>query len=137
MSKPRTGIPDAPGLGKVTNASEWGERTATERYGYGTQTFSPPKDVQAPQDPVDKHSPNYDNDASGWLRAEGETAEHRPNFMPGYRAKNGEPGTRGGSKLRPGDVGPHSTEPPTRPYRPTVPAALRDRGREMGRHGDD
>jgi len=46
--KYRTGIPGVPGLSKVTNASEWGERTATERYGGTTRTFPAPEDVHAP-----------------------------------------------------------------------------------------
>jgi len=108
----RTGIPDAgPKLKGVTNSEEWGARVAVERgYGPGVRTFSPSSDrLQKPQDPVDKHSANYDNDASGWVRAQGETAERRPEgFTPGYRAPHGEPGTRDGPPLRSTDkFGPH------------------------------
>jgi len=90
--KYRTGIPGVPGLGKVTNASEWGERTATERYGGGTQTFPPPEDVHAPQKLGDRNNQqdsNYNNDASGWVRAPNESAESKPGFDS--RGKDGLP----------------------------------------------
>lgn len=39
-----------------------------------------PKNENEPQDPVDKHGPGYDNDASGWVRGQGEPY---PNFDKG------------------------------------------------------
>lgn len=154
MTKPRTGIPvndgkspfssaftgdtsskyskpHSGGLRSVANEEAWGEAKATQRYGGGTRTFGPPKDVQAPQDPVDKHSPNYDNDTSGQIRAEGENAEHGPAaYVPGYRAPRGEPGTRGGPPLRMTPTPPHYSNNPTRSaYGPTR--------RGMGRPSDD
>jgi hypothetical protein len=91
MAKPRTGIPDAPGLSKVVNRSAWGEQKATERYGGGTRTFPPPSDQpQKPQDPVNKHGPQYDNDvANNWLRGAGQSAEGKPGFDS--RGKDGAP----------------------------------------------
>ena len=90
MTKPRTGIPDVPGLSKVVNKSAWGESKATERYGGTTRTFPPPEDKHAPQAREDKHGPNYDNDVSAdsWLRGGGaKGAEGNPNFDPGYKGK--------------------------------------------------
>ena len=34
---------------------------------------------QAPQDPMDKHGPGYDNDASGWVRGMGPQSPY-PDF---------------------------------------------------------
>src|SRR5262245_38283143 len=96
VNKTRTGIPGVKGLERVTNASEWGERTATQRYGGDTRTF-PAEDLNAnkPQKLGDKYNlqgNNYDNDVrNNWLRGAGESAEGKPNFTPGYRAPHGEP----------------------------------------------
>jgi len=87
MTKPRTGIPDVPGLSKVVNKSAWGESKATERYGGTTRTFPPPKDRHAPQDPVDKHGPGYENDTpNNWLRGANQDATTKPNFDKGSAA---------------------------------------------------
>jgi len=61
------------------NVEKWGRATAKARYGGGA-TFSPPADQSKPQMPEDKHGPRYDNDASGWVRGAGETAENKPGF---------------------------------------------------------
>jgi len=37
-------------------------------------------DPQKPQDPIDQHGEGYDNDASGWVRGQGEPY---PNFDRG------------------------------------------------------
>ena len=80
MTKPRTGIPGVKGLEGVLNESAHGEAMATKRYGGGTRTFPPPSDQpQKPQDPVNKHGLQYDNDVSNdWRR--GNSAEDKPNF---------------------------------------------------------
>lgn len=61
---------------------EWGKATAKERYGGKKNSGLVPKDLgdQAPQDPVDQHGPQYDNDVplSGWLR--GPDATKKPGF---------------------------------------------------------
>lgn len=40
----------------------------------------PPPDQHKPQFPEDQHGPGYENDASGWVRAPGESAEGKPGF---------------------------------------------------------
>jgi hypothetical protein len=78
MAKWRTGIPGVAGLSKVVNQNAWGDAKAVERgYGSGTRTFSPPKDMSQPQDPVDKQGPGYRNEvpASSWLRGGGESGK--------------------------------------------------------------
>ena len=84
-SKPRTGIPGVSGLGKVVNASAWGEATATERYGGTTQTFPSPPVANKPQKLGDSNNlqgPKYDNivPSDSWLRGGGGSAEGKPNF---------------------------------------------------------
>lgn len=39
-----------------------------------------PKNEYLPQFREDQHGPGYTNDASGWVRGEGETAENKPGF---------------------------------------------------------
>jgi hypothetical protein len=97
---------------KVENRSLWGTRIAYERYGKPEYLHGAPspEDRHAPQrlgDSNNLQGPNYHNDTSGWLRAEGEDATTRPGYVPGYRAPRGEPGTRGGPPLRKGAKGPH------------------------------
>src|SRR5262249_2230681 len=113
--KYRTGIPGHSDLGKVVNESAWGEQTATQRYGGGTRhpdmsggAFEDNK-PQKLGDANNLQDKKYDNDARGWVRAEGETAESRAEgFTPGYRAPRGEPGERGAPPLRSTDkFGPH------------------------------
>src|SRR5262245_32654979 len=85
--KCRTGIPGVAGLGKVVNSNAWGDAKATERYGGGTKTFAPPKDVHAPQklgDGNNLQGPNYRNMTSNdWRRGNG----MKPTFVPGYHGK--------------------------------------------------
>jgi hypothetical protein len=45
----------------------------------------PVKDEHGNQDPVDKHAPGYDNDASGWVRGAGGDATTKPGFDHGSR----------------------------------------------------
>ena len=95
---------------KAEEESKWGQQTAYERYSMPRgqhETEAHGLGPQHPQAPEDRHEKNYDNDTSGWLRAEGEDATTRPGFVKGYTAALGEPGTRGGPKLRDGDPGPH------------------------------
>jgi len=47
------------------------------------QTAAPPTDQHAPQAAGDRNNlqgPGYDNDASGWVRGAGESAEDKPGF---------------------------------------------------------
>ena len=95
------------GVGRVSNTSAWGEAKATERYGGTTRTFPAPPDDCYPQKLGDRNnlqdSPRYQNDTpNNWLRGAGESAEGKPNYVPGYRAPHGEPGDRGGPPLRVG-----------------------------------
>jgi hypothetical protein len=160
MSKPRTGIPvdegkspfssarqdtnsasdysppHSDGLKSVVNESAHGEAMATKRYGYGTQhPDMGPVHSNKPQrlgDPNNLQGNYYDNDCrNDWKRAAGETSEHSPSFVPGYRGspRGDEHGKRGGPPLRAGGTGPHNSEPPGGKYKPTVPYALRDKGR--------
>lgn len=64
---------------------EWGREKAQTRYNTNKRnTLGPDKEVQANQFPEDKHDPNYNNDASGWVRGMGkgkiETGETKPAF---------------------------------------------------------
>jgi hypothetical protein len=113
VDKCRTGIPGVKGLGGVTNESEWGERTATQRYGGGTRTYGPPREQSLPQELGDRNNlqgPRSVIDPNDWRRAGGGTAENRPDYVGGYRAPRGEPGERVGPPLRqgPGKKGPHA-----------------------------
>ena len=89
--KCRTGIPDAPGLGKVLNQSAWGESKALElARGYGpagTRTYPPPKDGSMPEDPWAKRGPDWaDDHPNDWVRGGGpNAAEGKPGYVPGYR----------------------------------------------------
>jgi hypothetical protein len=92
-TKPRTGIPDAPGLSKVVNASAWGESKALERtrdYGGLKQTNTRPPDQSEPQFRQDGRGPDYLNvHANDWVR--GNSATDKPNFdamgPKGYHGK--------------------------------------------------
>jgi hypothetical protein len=77
---------------KVQETSKWGADKARARYGSLKYEHGapPPEDRSAPQACGDKNNlqgRNYHNDTSGWLRAEGETAENRPGYVPGYRVR--------------------------------------------------
>lgn len=62
------------------DTSKWGKAAAKSRYGT-TPTFSPPSEKQQkPQFPEDQHGSGYSNDASGWVRGAGGTAENKPGF---------------------------------------------------------
>ena len=93
MTKPRTGIPGVSGLGKVVNASAWGESKATERYGGTTRIFPPPEIANKPQrlgDPSNLQGPKYDNivPSDSWVRSGGsKQAEGKPGYVPGYKGK--------------------------------------------------
>lgn len=105
VDKCRTGIPGVPGLGKVTNESEWGERTATSRYGGGTRTSPAPKEQSLPQELGDRDNlqgPRSVISPSDWRRAGGGTAEQRPGYAPSWRAPYGDEksGHRPGPPLR-------------------------------------
>ena len=84
--KARTGIPGGgPKLSRVVNESAFGAAKATERYGYGTQTFGPPPVQNKPQklgDANNLQDKGYDNIVpdSSWLRGGGGSAEGKPNF---------------------------------------------------------
>jgi hypothetical protein len=57
-----------------------GKRRASKIGGDGSGTFSPPsQNQQKPQDPIDKHGANYNNDASGWVRGQSQN----PSFKRG------------------------------------------------------
>jgi len=98
------------GVGRVSNTSAWGEQKAVDRgYCSGTRTYPPPPEQSLPQkagDPINLQGPNYHNDVpeNSWLRGGGESAQGKPNFMPGYRSspRGDEFGTRGGPPLRVG-----------------------------------
>src|SRR5215475_7253777 len=90
--KARTGIPDAPGLGKVVNETAWGENKALERtkdYGGLKQTDMRPADRSYPQDPEAKRGPDWaDDHPNDWVRGGGpNAAEGRPGYVPGYKGK--------------------------------------------------
>jgi hypothetical protein len=75
---------------KVQETSKWGHDTAIERYGKLKNTGLLPKDEGAcyPQRLGDKNNlqgPDYNNDASGWVRGAGENAENKPGYVHGYR----------------------------------------------------
>jgi hypothetical protein len=87
----RTGIPDAPGLGKVVNERAWGEQTATQRYGGSTKTFPAPPERSLPQGCGDswgtnKQGPRSVIDPNDWRRGGG-GGESRPGYVPGYKGK--------------------------------------------------
>src|SRR5262249_11541376 len=94
--KARTGIPGVAGLGRVTNASAWGEQKALERTkdygGLKQQVDMRPKDQSIPQRLGDANnligSDYYDDEpADSWLRGGGKGGEGYPNFQPGYKGK--------------------------------------------------
>lgn len=106
-AKARTGIPDAPGLGRVVNEMAHGEAKATERYGGSTRTFPAPPERSKPQDCGDSWGTNEQGPRSllspdDWRRGGGQGGESRPGYVGGYRAPHGEPGQRSGPKVRPG-----------------------------------
>ena len=96
---------------KAEETMKWGQQKAYERYGAPRgqhETEARGLGPQHPQAPEDKHDASYNNDASGWVRAEGEDATTRPGYVGGYRAPRGDQsGDRGGPPLRKGDPGPH------------------------------
>lgn len=47
------------------------------------------KEQQKPQAPEDRQGPKYDNDASGWVRSPGESAEGKPGFDGGGPGETG------------------------------------------------
>ncbi len=66
--------------------SKWGRKTARERYGALKSPNTKPEDVHAPQrlgDSNNLHGPDYENDASGWVRAPNEDATGKPGYVPG------------------------------------------------------
>lgn len=89
--KCRTGIPDAGSkLKNVVNESAYGAAKATERYGYGTQTFPAPPSQTFPQFKQDQCVDRTYNTVpvNSWLRGGGsKQAEGKPNFHRGYRGK--------------------------------------------------
>jgi len=97
---------------KAQNEGVWGRDKAIERYGRLDQPDTRPADQSYPQFKTDQRGPDWRDDAPNtWVRGFGkggiESAEGKPNFTPGYRAPHGEPGDRGGPKLRNTDKGPH------------------------------
>lgn len=66
---------------KHKDTHSWGRETAGERYGLTKLPETPAlsRTEQAPQAPEDRHSPGYDNDASGWVRGEGKQSPY-PHF---------------------------------------------------------
>lgn len=75
---------------------KWGRDTAKERYSASPSkggdarpngdALSSAPTYQAPQDPIDAHSPGYDNDAKGWVRGEGPKSPY-PTFDKGREGK--------------------------------------------------
>ena len=66
----------------MKNNHTWGRDKAKERYMAGSAGMAAPTNEQPPQDPIDKHDPNYDNDASGWVRGMGSESPY-PHFDSG------------------------------------------------------
>jgi hypothetical protein len=66
---------------KVEETEKWGRDTAYQRYGKPEHFHGAPNppDKSRPQDPVDKHDKNYDNDVpvSSWLRGGNESGKPR------------------------------------------------------------
>jgi len=89
--KCRTGIPDAPGLGKVVNATAWGESAALDRtkdYGGLKPVDMRPADRSYPQDPEARRGKDWADGVpeDSWLRGGGpNAAEGKPGYVPGYR----------------------------------------------------
>ena len=88
--------PKANALRSATNVQEWGERTASERYGGGTKTFAGEAKglgPHGPQHPENKHDKGYDNDVSesSWLRGGGKQGEGKPEYQKtkGFRSPDG------------------------------------------------
>jgi hypothetical protein len=78
---------------KAEETQKWGQETAYSRYGKPSgqhETEARGVGPQHPQQPENRHDVNYDNDTSGWIRAEGETGEKRPNYIKGYRVPDGD-----------------------------------------------
>lgn len=65
-------------MAKIKSMSEWGKGTAAERYHESPvmNDYSKENNLQAPQDPQDKHAAGYDNDASGWVTGKGKPYPH-------------------------------------------------------------
>jgi hypothetical protein len=61
----------------VMEESSWGTSTARARYGKLEQPNMKAKDMSQPQDPIDKHGPNYRNEVpvNSWLRGGGESGK--------------------------------------------------------------
>jgi hypothetical protein len=74
---------------KVTEQEKWGRDTARKRYGSLDYQFNAPpqpRDQSQPQDPVDRHGPNYSNDVpNSWLRGGGKGGEGKPGFDKGRK----------------------------------------------------
>lgn len=66
-------------MAKVQNVEKWGRAAAKERYGVARGSITPAPSQQAPQSPEDKHGPDYDNNAGGWVRGMGKQSPH-PHF---------------------------------------------------------
>jgi hypothetical protein len=58
------------------NSEKWGRAAAKSRYG-SVHGGSKAEDQHQPQDAVDKHGANYDNDVTGWAHNGGDS---HPNF---------------------------------------------------------
>ena len=75
---------------KHQNTEKWGKETAKTRYGTAKGgSLACSDDCQKPQDPIDQHGANYDNDApKNWLRGMGKNhAEGYPPFDKGREGK--------------------------------------------------
>jgi hypothetical protein len=90
IDKYRRAIPGS-GLGHVVNTEAWGTATAYSRYGVPQTPNTRPPDQSGPQrlgDPNNLQGPKYHSDTpNDWRRGAGESAEGKPNFIPGHRGK--------------------------------------------------
>jgi hypothetical protein len=80
-----------PGVkGRVVESEKWGRATARERYGSPQHYRGAPnpKDESGSQFRESQRADKGYNDTSGWVRAEGETAEKRPGYVGGYKGKS-------------------------------------------------
>lgn len=79
------------GMKGIVEAQKWGRQTARERYSDLKQPDMRPADAHRPQrlgDPDNLQGNFYDNNVrNDWRRGTGESAEGKPNFVPGYRGK--------------------------------------------------
>jgi hypothetical protein len=64
----------------AVETQKWGRNKAAERYGEPASPNTKPSGSPFPKDPEGRPGARNFNDASGWVRAAGETAENKPGY---------------------------------------------------------